>query len=55
VVQIVLGLPVLALLLLVGHGWVTTCRPGIGRLLVTLGLGLFVGVIILLLLRSGGP
>lgn len=54
-VQIVLGLLVLALLLLVGHGWVTSCRPGIGRLLATLGLGLLVGVILLLLLRAGGP
>jgi hypothetical protein len=46
---------VLALLLLVGHGWVTSCRPGIGRLLATLGLGLLAGVILLLLLRAGGP
>jgi hypothetical protein len=52
-VQIVLGLLVLALLLVVGHAWVTTCRPSIRRLLATLGLGLVAGAIILLLLGAG--
>lgn len=54
-VQIVLGLLVVALLLVVGHAWVTTCRPSLWRLLATLGLGLLAGAIILLLLGAGGP
>jgi hypothetical protein len=54
-VQIVLAVLVVVLLAVVGHGWVTTCRPSIGRLLMTLGLGLVAGVILLLLLRAGGP
>jgi hypothetical protein len=54
-VQIVLAVLALVLLVVVGHGWVTTCRPSIGRLLMTLGLGLVAGVILLLLLRAGGP
>lgn len=54
-VQIVLAVLVLVLLAVVGHGWVTTCRPSVRHLLMTLGLGLVAGVILLLLLRAGGP
>jgi hypothetical protein len=54
-VQIVLGLIVLALLLIVGYAWITSCRPTGGRLLAPIALGLVAGLVILLVLRAAGP
>ncbi len=54
-VQIVLAVLVLVLLGVVGHGWVTTCRPSIVASADDAGQGLVAGVILLLLLRAAGP
>lgn len=54
-VKVVLGLFVLALLFVVGYTWIKNCRPRGGLLLVTFVLGMVLGLIVMLLLRAGGP